>query len=355
MLDFTIENICTQDDYIAAFNLAFSVFSSQNSSIAYKDNKFFIWQEDPYFKFENILLAKYKGTPAGLIRIVPRKIFRIDKILSVAGISSVCLLPKYRGKGLSVVLMYEALRYCKDLGYDISLLFARRNVDYYYLRFGFHGISSYSHIYIKKPLELKVSNRYTFAELDFNFLNIYAEAFERSYANCFGRLHRTKEYWNFLFTSFSFKPNCHFRTIKFNNLAIGYIIWDSNKVLEIAITEDINGKEFVHFLFDNLEISTCDSLQFEMLPQHSMVKQLYGLDVTFQSRECVFGGHMVKVLNVDNIRSILNHPSSAIEIKESDKFLSHAETCALLGVSYPTFLGKTNSLVPFDINSVDQF
>jgi GNAT superfamily N-acetyltransferase len=355
MLDFTIENIRTRNDYIVAFNLAFSVFSDQNTSVKYKDNKFFTWEKDPYFKFENILLAKYKGVPAGLIRIVPRKIFRIDKSISVAGISSVCILPQYRGKGLSVKLMDEALRYCKDLEYDVSLLFARRNVDYFYTRFGFHGISSYSHICIKKPQQLTISKGYSLAELDFNFLNIYSEAFERTYANCFGRLHRNMEYWKFLFNSLLFKSNCHFKTIKFKNIAIGYVIWDTNKVLEIAITEDINNKDFIHFLFENLAISTGDSLKFEMLPQHSMVKQFYGLDVTFESRECVFGGHMVKVLNEKNVRCKFNNFSSSIESIVDDKFLSHAETCDLLGVSYPTLVSRSDFLFPFDICSVDHF
>lgn len=264
MSEFTIEHVRTEHDYMAAFNLALYVFSSQNSLLEYRDNKFFAWDEDPCFKYENILLAKYKGIIAGLIRIVPRELCRVDKVLSVAGISSVCLLPEYRGKGLSVTLMEEALRYCKGLGYDISVLFARRNADYYYTRFGFHGISSYSQIYVKKPQQLNVSNRYSFADGDSNLLEIYIQAYEKSYANCFGKFQRTPEYWKFLFVSLSFKPHCRNRIINFNGRAIGYIIWDTDKVLEIATTEDIYGKEFILFLIENLEILTSDSLQFEM-------------------------------------------------------------------------------------------
>jgi len=40
MHEFTIEYIRTKPDYKAAFSLALSVFSSQNSSIDYSDNKF---------------------------------------------------------------------------------------------------------------------------------------------------------------------------------------------------------------------------------------------------------------------------------------------------------------------------
>ena len=356
MREFTIEHICTEPDYTAAFSLALSVFSSQNSSIDYRDNKFFTWDEDPYFKYENILLAKYKGIPAGLIRIVPRELCRGDKVLSVAGISSVCLLPELRGKGLSVTLMKEALRYCKGVGYDISVLFARRNADYYYTRFGFHGISSYSQIHVKKPQRFIVSDRYSFAYGDINLLEIYAQAYEKTYANCFGKFQRTPEYWKFLLNSLSYKPYYHIRIIKFNSRAIGYIIWDSNKVLEIATTEDIIGKEFILFLMGNLEISTDDSLPFEMLPQHSLVKQLYGLDVTFQSRECVFGGHMLKVLNEENLRLKLNHPDSSFgEVTNTKQFLSHAQTCDLLEVSHPTRSKKCDSLRPFDIGTIDHF
>ncbi len=62
-----------------------------------------------------------------------------------------------------------------------------------------------------------------------------------------------------------------------------------------------------------------------------------------------------KTINVENVRLILNYPSSAIEARDSNKFLSHTETCDLLGVSYPTFLGNSNYLIPFDISSVDHF
>jgi len=355
MVDFVIEHVRKEEDFKAAFDLAFSVFAPQSLSDGYTENKYFLWAEDPFFRYENIVLAKYQGKLAGLIRIVPRTLCKGDKTLSVAGISSVCILPALRGKGLSIQLMDYTLDFCKKSGYDVSVLFARRSADYYYTRFGFHGISTYSQIYVKKPKKLNVSNSYSFADGDLIFLEIYAQAYDRTYGNCFGKLQRTPEYWKFLLSSLSYKPYCYNKVIKFNMRAIGYIIWDLNKVLEIATIENVVGEEFILFLMENIGILTSDSLQFEILPQHTMVKQLYGLDVTFQSRECIFGGHMLKVLNEENVRLKLNHHSSTFGVKEKNTFLSHARTCDLLGVSYPTLLNNSSSLIPFDIGSIDHF
>jgi len=355
MVDFVVEHVRSEEDYKAAFNLAFSIFAPQSLLDNYKANKIFLWKEDPSFRYENIVVAKYKGKLAGLIRIVPRILFKGDKTLSVAGISSVCILPEFRGKSFSLQLMDYTLDYCKNSGYDLSVLFARRAADYFYTRFGFHGISSYSHIYVKKPKQLNTSDSYSFADWDLSLLEICAQAYDRTYENCFGKFQRSPEYWKFLFSSLSYKSYYKTKVIKFNGSVIGYIIWDLNKVLEIATTEDIIGKEFILFLMENLEILNGDSLQFEMLPQHKMIKQLYGLDITFQSRECIFGGHMLKVLNEEIVSLKLNHRSSTFGIKERNVFLSHSRTCDLLGVCYPSLLKYSDSLIPFDINSIDHF
>lgn len=356
MSDLIIENVSKEDDYIVAFNLALSVFSPQGSSEEYRDNKFFSWNEDPCFKYENVLIAKYEGIPAGLIRIVPRTLCREDIKLSVAGISSVCLIPELRGKGLSVALMDYTLAYCKGLGYDLSILFARRAVDYYYTRFGFHGISSYSRVIVKKPNKRSVTSGYTFANWDLNLLEIYSQAYETTYAYCFGKFERSLKYWKFLLVSLSRRQDCHYKIIKYNGQAIGYVIWDSTKVLELATIEDQQSEEFILFLMENINLDVEDSLQLEILPQHTILAHLYGFDVTIQSRECVFGGHMIKVLNEDNLRLKLNHSDSSFSSATNlNKFLSHAETCHLLRVSHPTLSKMSDSLRPFDIGSIDHF
>ena len=106
---------------------------------------------------------------------------------------------------------------------------------------------------------------------------------------------------------------------------------------------------------ENLDISSADSLNFELLPQHMIVNQLYDLDVTFQSRQCIFGGHMVKVLNEENISLKLNNRSSDFETDNKENFLSHSYTCDLLMASYPSIHKNSNTFIPFDISIIDQF
>ena len=140
----------SDEDVDAAFRLAVSVFGPSSGIDHYDRYKFSLWRDDPSFALDNFVLARtYEGSVCGLVRIVPRKVFRGEQAFVVAGISSVCLSPQQRGKGISVALMEHALECCRQRGFDFSFLFARRAADHYYTRFGFQGISSYNQLKVR--------------------------------------------------------------------------------------------------------------------------------------------------------------------------------------------------------------
>lgn len=346
-----------------AYKLALRVFKVQTHMENYAEHKSFVWEADPTFNRNNILLAYIENELVGLIRLVPRMLYRGGEIFSVAGMSSVCIAPEWQGKGLSNRLMQQSLDICRSRNYDICFLFARRAADHYYTRFGFYGIASYAKVYIKKPVDLQSTKQFSLSPAD-NFLcGLYQTVYERSYQNCFGRFDRSPAYWKFLLTSISKRKDVSFHTIYFDHKAVGYVMTDETKIVEIAGNDTVSGKELIHFLM-NENIVTCpdNTLEIEMLPQHTLISSFGGMDIRFQYRECIYGGHMAKILNTEKLVSQLEKrsPLLAKELKWAldNEILSYAETCSLLGVYSPTALDNRdmkNDCLPFDICSADHF
>lgn len=351
MHNLLVEPVQNEGEFTEAYNIALSVFAENTSMPGYADYKLFNWESDPYFNYKNILLAKYNGQPAGLIRIVPRKLFRGTSSYSVAGISSVCLLPQLRGKGLSVSLMEQTLAYCKEQGYEIAFLFARRAADHYYTRFGFHGITSYSRVFISSSLK-SAQMQLSISEVDDELYSIYNDAYENCYRDCFGRIERTTAYWNFVIGLIERRKDYRFYTIRLNEIPIGYLIAGQTNICEIAVNTAVPGEELIHLVVSNrLVESTNDKIEIEMLPQHSLMNSFRGTDITVQSRECTYGGRMVKILDVDSVNRKFK---KRITVNEKE-MLSYTDTCNLLGVFSPTASQNEEGQLPFDIGSIDHF
>jgi len=359
MPELIVRPVASAAEYDMAYQLALGIFDQHSTMEGYSGHKHFLWTHDPSADYQNILLAWYDGTPAGLIRVVPRVICRVDQIYSVAGISSVCIRAELQGKGLSVPLMEQSLELCKERGFEIAFLFARRAADHYYTRFGFWGVASHARVSVKIPATRDKSPDFTLSPADIELAGMYAAAYDRSYKNCFGRIQRTDAHWRFLLASFEYRKDCTFYTISAGGLPSGYMVWDGKKILEVAMDGPIEGPAVVAFLKN----SVCPgeaAIEMEMLPQHTLVKSFEGLDTSFQSRECSYGGHMARILNRESVikkmadRSRGSYPD--MEKITGRAVLTHHETCSLLGIFSPSLQDHTSQdALPFDICSLDHF
>src|SRR5688500_11056024 len=193
-------------DADAAFELALGVFTGSSPLDDYPRFKTVLWKEDPHFALENLLLARdTAGRLAGVVRLVPRILYRTDQKLTVAGISSVCVDPDFRGKGYSSSLMEFAVEQSCMRGFDLALLIARRAADHYYTQFGFWGISSYNKVTMM-PSDRAATARpaITLSPPKVEHINLYAQAYLDCYRETFGYFERTPQYWDFLLKKIGF-------------------------------------------------------------------------------------------------------------------------------------------------------
>jgi GNAT superfamily N-acetyltransferase len=321
-----------------AFELALSIFEPMSAVKSYRQHKTLLWKQDPTYAVGNFVLAcSPQGSVCGLIRIVPRVIFRGPEKFFVAGISSVCLAPDYRGQGNSVGLIKFAVDHCKARSFDFAFLFARRAADNFYTQFGFHGVSSYSHISVRSK-KLPFDSRFSVEPACKAHIDLYAFAYERSYAAVFGRVERSRDYWEFVLDRCAHSSLEKIETICFEGKPIGYLVAGATTVLELATSARMNADGLVAFLSHQFQPdATAGILCLDVPPQHDFVGQLAGMDMTLSLRECAYGGHMARILNGDDTPS-------------------HADTCRTLG-AYAISVSQESSrpALPYQMSILDHF
>lgn len=345
-----------------AQGLACSVFESASGIADYASYKTLLWREDPTFAPENLMLAHLGGgPPCGLVRIVPRTIFRGDQAFSMAGISGVCLDPALRGRGLSVPLMEQTLVDCRKRGFDLAFLFARRAADHYYTRFGFWGVSAYSRTSVRLT---SVSSDPRLALLEDGQetnLDVYQAAYDRCYRNVFGRFARSPADWRFLLRRLSCLGNVHFSTLLFEGRVMGYVLWSDGVIHELAWLEGVQVQAIVALLAATVPgAAEKSALNLEISSQHRLVAEAYGLDLTISGRECIYGGHMARILNPAALldRMAERSPPAALGLRHLAKVerFTHRDTCRLLGAWSPTDCHHSvEPVLPLDISFPDHF
>ncbi len=300
------------------------------------DYKTMLWRNDPSFEPANLVLGRTpQGELAGLIRIAPRMLRRQRQAIRTACISSVCVAAPLRGKGYSVQLMQRTLDICEQRGFEIALLLARRAADHYYTRFGFWGASSYNRLTLSAsdgrepagtPFELRAMCE--------DEITLYASAYERSYANCFGWFERDQAGWHFLLRRLRQQPGIEMLAIARQSRTVGYLIRSHDALLEIGLGEALPEADLAAALpalsGGNLP------LQIDIPPQHRLFPALHLYDVSLRSRECSYGGHMLRILG--------------------GQAPDYPQTCARLGIATLTGIQEADARerLPFNLGYPDQ-
>jgi predicted acetyltransferase len=289
-----------------ALRMACEVFSGSGTAANYPDYKAVLWREDPTFAESNVMIARTQaGKLAGVIRIVPRQLHRAGQAIWVAGISSVCVAPAFRGRGYSVPLMEHTLDHCQSRGFALAFLIARRAADHYYTRFGFWGVSSYTRVAIATSMSPeKTSPAICFPPAKPDWIDDYRTAYLESYSNSFGWFERDYSYWKYLLKRMNLLPGVKFLSITRNGVPLGYVVKEGMLIREVAILDALPADELVHALV-SLVGAADPPLQLDIPPEHRLCRKLQGFDASIRFRECSYGGHMLRILDVDRVADML--------------------------------------------------
>lgn len=373
----------------AALALAWTAFRDRTATTLGRSYKEGLWYGDPAYASENVIVArKGAGEIAGVVRIVPRTLRRAEQEYNLAGISSVCVGEKYRGAGLSDRMLKCALDIARERGHELSFLFARKAVDHYYLRYGFHGIASYSCLRVEVPHERASRTRISLGRANWSDPAIYALAYEQSYDRCFGQFERSPAYWNYLREKISRMQGIQMLEIGCAGQVRGYALIGEKVVHEIALDKDCDVEialstiSALGTLFGATPL-TQDRVEIEISRQHRLSALLRNIDTTSLMRECQYGGHMGKILAprqmLDKLACRVGTRLASIgasplrkdwgrvhlcwdgirctaDLDDVDGDLSAMETCQLLGASMNTSEGCfLDPPLPLNISLPDRF
>ena len=274
-------------DIAAAIELEHLVIGSRGTVA----EKILLWSRYPKFLKRDIVMMTCKQSCIGVVRIVPQIFLFSGQRYKSAGISAVSIHPDYRGMGLSKILMDYAINEITDRKFDFSHLIARRAVDHYYNKFDFFGASSYQKIVIAKQSGIPASDLRLAEGVSEQDLGVFQESYRYSYEFVNGRCHRNWDLWLHIL----FRKNyldCSIRAIKsVCGNTIGYVVLKENTIYELGLLEEYYDTKPVYKLISLLSFSDGWFLPFK----HRLTCFLRYYDVQFISRECYFGGHMLRL------------------------------------------------------------
>ncbi|HIJ85552.1 MAG: N-acetyltransferase protein [Magnetococcales bacterium] len=301
---------CARDwkEVEAARHLAAKVFGriiGQEASV-YEKAKISLWDSFSPVTPENIIIiSDCPNSVIGLVRLCPRIIHRAQQPFSCAGISSVCIEPSWQGKGLSKLLMNKVLEIIESRNFDFTLLFGRRAVDYYYNQFSFFGMSSYNRFIVSsRDLQRSHKIEIELVAACLEDIDQCAPWYEESYQNCFGRITRSSNYWHSLLENIQ-RSKYQVDFVRYHGKNVGYIIHNGSIIFEISIpSEDLALSALAVF---SRKDPMAQVVILEVPAEHVIRLSFSEIDFRMETRQCSYGGHMVRILNTNSfLRAMQN-------------------------------------------------
>ena len=336
-----------------AILLAANIFQNKNLTIDGETIKKALMQAGRKIKRKDIVIVSNNDNT------VLASCFLVDKIFRIRGIeckgtflTSIAVKESYRGQGLSRLLMEKAIEECNSRSSAFAILIARKSADFFYNKFEFWGVSSYSKISIKYSdigSQKKIKKRgMTLTDIP-KINNLY----KKTYSELLGSAKRFKDDWAFIEWKVRYLKAKFLIFENHDNKILGYAILKENKIYEISVDDEY---KYIDFLYSIDFKSLHDEVILHVSPEHPLVKQLEIADFSSSQRSCPYGGHMVRVLDKKLLTSLMfndiknnlkcsqihdyyySYSGINIHMKKGKLTLNltnlqnnHASTCLLLG------------------------
>jgi len=382
-----------------AMNISLNSFYPDRINDKQKSDWEFKWFSDPSFEPKMVLLSKIKGKIVGGLRTKKIIINRESQEFNCLGICEIFTSVETRGMGMAGKLVDFAIKISEKEEYDLILGVARKNIDGFYLKYSFYGIGSYSKIIMKNinfsyNLNPEDSEKYTFKNQHYNpKLN---EFYKETYSKLFGSFFRHEDDWKYVLEFLNSNSNNLMGIYEDKNL-VGYLIHSDKVIKELSYNKSVNVRKMIFDLSDFLK---SDEIHFNLSTSHPLLFIDSGYDMSVNSRECFYGGHIARITNINSVvRKFIIREEERLALFKSninsykiDNFLfdldrneivindvkntnskihkiwgtasfqypiSYELTKTLLGIKsqYKTYETTSSpfSLIPFNISNIDEF
>lgn len=301
-----VGRVRTADEFNQAIRLAVKSFPARGliQSVDIEEREFFL-RGHPGLQVEatTVVVDTTKGVVAAAF-LAESTIFRGNQRIPSIFISSVCVDHSERGKGYSVALMHSALSVCAEMNALIAIVIARRAVDHFYNRFGFHGIAQYSRVKVSlQAPSFLAEDDGLLRPVQEGDLDACAELYRHVHQRLFGPCVRDRRMWAYIFKKASFL-NVRLEVFEISGRVHGYLVFDTQgNVYEVAFSKASAGAAMLSALSSILNMD--DTITIHVSPKHPVVSLFSGLDVSLTTRECAYGGHMACVVDKTALTRLL--------------------------------------------------
>jgi len=284
-----------------ALHLAAVVFRPNEKIGAALCRKRLIMSVDENLTCNDVVILVIDERVVATCFLIERQLIRGDQKLASVFLSSICVDQEFRGRGLSKMLIDTALAVCHEREYALAFVIARRSVDYFYTQFGFYGISQYAKAEVYWP-EARINAGIKFEKTSLQHLDSLQEAYQSTYLTLNGAFVRKASFW------LSILDRCNAGDVtleicKVEGRGVAYVASLDGQVLEMACTNHSLWTSLVETLVAK---SSGHTLTINCSPEHPVVRALTNIDVTISRRQCLFGGHMVKILSPKTLLDLLH-------------------------------------------------
>ena len=296
---------CARDarDIEGALLLATKIFNSTKdlSEELFKNKKILVSPYNTLYEKDVVILANDQNEICGTCILTDREFYKNDIRLKGTFLSSICISESHQGQGFSRILMDEAIKKCEERGSSFAVLIARKDVDYFYNKFSFWGLSEYSTVNFRIPDKLTSYSDYSISPATNKDLATVNELYDSTYAKLFGSCVRSIKYWNYVLWKTE-RQQFNFSIFRSKGIVIGYVIFQDDDIYEIATTNNTSNLELLYIMRERYSMN---NVTLHCSSQHPLIFELGELDFSCTRRQCYFGGHMVRILDADCLLSCL--------------------------------------------------
>jgi predicted acetyltransferase len=362
-----------------AFMLAATTFRPQEEvADAANIKRVLMFQRGSLSEADVVVIVDESKRVIGTCFLIDRLFYRDNIRLKGTFLSSICINEPARGKGLSNLLMNYAIAECERRYSAFAILIARRAVDHFYNRFGFWGISAYSKISIKLEDVTVSKDGLIIRPVTEDDVILLEKIYETNYSFLLGACERSLENWKHILWKARWQGSS-FVLFEKQDFVAGYAIYSGSEIYEIASAV---GTSYLDLL-SSLELKySLNNFTIHASEHHPIVNELCHLDFSISNRQCSYGGHMVRVVDVDHLSDILRQDlqdyfvgaqssehalrtkdidiewlNGTVSINLNTSALSYENTCHLLGARYFSIepgVQQFINLKPFNVPVIDQ-